>query len=260
MKKKLAMSVIALAVSAMAGSAFAADESTVQKAVATFPAKTVTVQNDGMQVPMQPVINLEQMAKEKGIPVDELLKQLEKEGKFMKAALTLAVPATEADSDKAPVAVKMVKLADATANSAALPAISLEENLALASTAVTLPAPVQPADIRQETREIITLKDSTWLRVGVPYYEQNTVAGTYYVSTRLNNDLVHTYITIMVSIGIITLCGWAIGLRPVAFAYAAASPIGAGSGANLFRQLRASPARLHPGQRSRDQPARLPVR
>ncbi|MGG1658972.1 HAMP domain-containing sensor histidine kinase [Brevibacillus sp. NRS-1366] len=75
---------------------------------------------------------------------------------------------------------------------------------------VLLPAPVQPADNKKETREIITLKDATWLRVGVPYYEQNAVAGTYYVSTRLNNDLVHTYITIMVSIGIITLCGWGI--------------------------------------------------
>ncbi|MBU8713449.1 HAMP domain-containing protein [Brevibacillus parabrevis] len=80
----------------------------------------------------------------------------------------------------------------------------------LTKTTITLPAPVLPADSKKETREIITTKDATWLRVGVPYYEQNAVAGTYYVSTRLNNDLVHTYITIMVSIGIITLCGWAI--------------------------------------------------
>lgn len=78
------------------------------------------------------------------------------------------------------------------------------------SVTVLLPAPVQPAESKKETREILTLKDATWLRVGVPYYEQNAVAGMYYVSTRLNNDLVHTYITIMVSIGIITLCGWAI--------------------------------------------------
>lgn len=74
----------------------------------------------------------------------------------------------------------------------------------------SLPTPIQPANKKEETREIITTKDATWLRVGVPYYEQNAVAGTYYVSTRLNNDLVHTYITIMISIGIITLCGWGI--------------------------------------------------
>lgn len=78
------------------------------------------------------------------------------------------------------------------------------------ATKVVLPTPITPANKKMETREIIATNDATWLRVGVPYYEQNEVAGTYYVSTRLNNDLVHTYITIMVSIGIITLCGWGI--------------------------------------------------
>ncbi|MFD2088562.1 sensor histidine kinase [Brevibacillus brevis] len=79
-----------------------------------------------------------------------------------------------------------------------------------AATITQLPTPIQPVDNTKETREVISAGEATWLRVGVPYYEHNGVAGTYYVSTPLNNDLVHTYITIMVSIGIITLCGWAI--------------------------------------------------
>lgn len=78
------------------------------------------------------------------------------------------------------------------------------------ATFAQLPAPAQPMDKTKEIREVVATKGATWLRVGVPYYEHNAVAGTYYVSTPLNNDLVHTYITIMVSIGIITLCGWAI--------------------------------------------------
>ncbi|TKI58361.1 HAMP domain-containing histidine kinase [Brevibacillus antibioticus] len=78
------------------------------------------------------------------------------------------------------------------------------------ATVAQLPTPAQPVDKTKEIREVVATKGATWLRVGVPYYEHNAVAGTYYVSTPLNNDLVHTYITIMVSIGIITLCGWAI--------------------------------------------------
>ncbi|MED4907335.1 HAMP domain-containing sensor histidine kinase [Brevibacillus centrosporus] len=74
----------------------------------------------------------------------------------------------------------------------------------------TLPAPVTPAPNPKETREVLTTQDGTWLRVGVPYYQQQAVGGVYYVSTRLNTDLVQTYIVIMCSIGVITLCGWAI--------------------------------------------------
>ncbi|WP_301170260.1 HAMP domain-containing sensor histidine kinase [Brevibacillus nitrificans] len=74
----------------------------------------------------------------------------------------------------------------------------------------TLPAPVTPDPNPKETREVLTTQDGTWLRVGVPYYQQQAVSGVYYVSTKLNTDLVQTYIVIMVSIGVITLCGWAI--------------------------------------------------
>ncbi|NQF13517.1 HAMP domain-containing histidine kinase [Brevibacillus sp. HB1.3] len=83
-------------------------------------------------------------------------------------------------------------------------------NQTTTTTVAQLPTPAQPVDRTKEIREVVATKGATWLRVGVPYYEHNAVAGTYYVSTPLNNDLVHTYITIMVSIGIITLCGWAI--------------------------------------------------
>ncbi|MDF2682153.1 MAG: two-component sensor histidine kinase [Brevibacillus sp.] len=74
----------------------------------------------------------------------------------------------------------------------------------------TLPNPAAPANDQKESREVIDTKDGTWLRVGVPYYQQQSVGGVYYVSTRLNTDQVQTYIMIMVSIGVITLCGWAI--------------------------------------------------
>ncbi|QRG70840.1 HAMP domain-containing histidine kinase [Brevibacillus choshinensis] len=74
----------------------------------------------------------------------------------------------------------------------------------------TLPAPAPPADSQKETREVIDTKDGTWLRVGVPYNQQHSAGGVYYVSTRLNTDQVQTYIMIMISIGVITLCGWAI--------------------------------------------------
>lgn len=79
------------------------------------------------------------------------------------------------------------------------------------ATFIPLPPPSEPVDQTKETREVIMdTNETAWLRVGVPFYEQDAVAGTYYVSAPLNNDLVNTYITIMVSIGIITLCGWAI--------------------------------------------------
>ncbi|WGV59838.1 hypothetical protein QIH01_01510 [Brevibacillus brevis] len=85
MKKKMAMTVMALAVSAMAGSAFAANE----------PAKTTgssaplkMVNTDGTDALLKPIFSLEEMAKEKGISVEELIEQLEKEGKLTKATAT----------------------------------------------------------------------------------------------------------------------------------------------------------------------------
>ncbi|MED1916550.1 hypothetical protein P4V64_14640 [Bacillus thuringiensis] len=86
MKKKMAMTVMALAVSAMAGSAFAANES-AKTTGSSAPLKMVT--KDGTDALNKPIFNLEQMAKEKGITVEELIKQLEKEGKLTKGAATI---------------------------------------------------------------------------------------------------------------------------------------------------------------------------
>ncbi len=51
------------------------------------------------------------------------------------------------------------------------------------ATIAQLPTPAHPVDKTKEIREVVATKGATWLRVGVPYYEHNTVAGTYYVST-----------------------------------------------------------------------------
>ncbi|PSJ94692.1 hypothetical protein [Brevibacillus fortis] len=83
MKKKMAMTVMALAVSAMTGSAFAANEP-AKTTGSSAPLKMVTTDNTNAL--SKPIISLEQMAKEKGITVEELIKQLEKEGKLMKGA------------------------------------------------------------------------------------------------------------------------------------------------------------------------------
>ncbi|MDR4997648.1 hypothetical protein [Brevibacillus parabrevis] len=125
MKKKLAMSVMALAVSAMAGSAFAADHSTAaQQAQATFPTKVITLQNDGSQVMMQQVIDLNQLAKEKGITVEELIKQFEKEGQITKATPTkVAVK----EMKNLTANLKIVETGDATQAVATTVALDLNE-------------------------------------------------------------------------------------------------------------------------------------
>ncbi|MCM3143490.1 hypothetical protein [Brevibacillus sp. MER 51] len=81
MKKKMAMTVMALAVSAMAGSAFAASEP-AKTSGSSAPLKMVNT--DGTNALFKPIISLEELAKEKGITVEELIKQLEKEGKLTK--------------------------------------------------------------------------------------------------------------------------------------------------------------------------------
>jgi len=78
MKKKIAMTVMALAVSAMAGSAFAAENVPMKKV-------EMPVQMNMVTLTAAPAISLEQMAKDKGITVNELIAQLEKEGKLTKA-------------------------------------------------------------------------------------------------------------------------------------------------------------------------------
>ncbi|UED75341.1 hypothetical protein [Brevibacillus sp. DP1.3A] len=86
MKKKMAMAVMALAVSAMAGSAFAASEpAKTKEAIFTKDGDLTTsfslIPFDAYSINSK-MISLEEMAKEKGISVEELIEQLEKEGKF----------------------------------------------------------------------------------------------------------------------------------------------------------------------------------
>ncbi|MED4780160.1 hypothetical protein [Brevibacillus choshinensis] len=92
MKKRMAMTVMALAVSAMAGSAFAADEPTKTAPQNTIKAQLVT----------KPAISLEQMAKEKGITVEELIAQLKKEGKLKvsEAMATFSIQSLDGSNPK----------------------------------------------------------------------------------------------------------------------------------------------------------------
>ena len=69
MKKKLTITTLVLGLSIVAGSAYAASNNDMWETTKSS----------------EPV-NLEEMAKEKGITVDELIAQLEKEGKLTKAA------------------------------------------------------------------------------------------------------------------------------------------------------------------------------
>jgi hypothetical protein len=89
MKKKMSMAVMALAVSAMAGSAFAASE-TAKTTSVSAPLKMVNT--NGTKTLVKPIISLEQMAKEKGISVEELIEQMKEEGTITKAT-TISVPA-----------------------------------------------------------------------------------------------------------------------------------------------------------------------
>lgn len=82
MKKKMTMAVMALAVSAMAGSAFAASEPAKTPGT-VVPLQVVNI--DGAQTMAKPAINLVELAKEKGISVEELIELMKKEGKIKEA-------------------------------------------------------------------------------------------------------------------------------------------------------------------------------
>ncbi|MED4751603.1 hypothetical protein [Brevibacillus choshinensis] len=102
MKKRMAMTVMALAVSAMAGSAFAADEPTKTAPQNTIKAQLVT----------KPAISLEQMAKEKGITVEELIANLKKDGQIA-TAITPSTASFPTDQDaKTSSMMKVINLED----------------------------------------------------------------------------------------------------------------------------------------------------
>ncbi|WP_442600618.1 hypothetical protein [Paenibacillus sp. KN14-4R] len=113
MKKKLTIAALVLAVSAVGGSAFAASDSKVGeviKASIVSEASSSVGQINAEESPAVEItesaltssteaVSLEQMAKEKGITVEELIEQLEKEGKLLKATpVTDSVEAEKATS------------------------------------------------------------------------------------------------------------------------------------------------------------------
>lgn len=131
MKKKMAMTVMTLAVSAMAGSAFAANE----------PAKTTgssaplkMVNTDGTEALLKPIISLEQMAKEKGISVEDLIEQLKEEGTLAMIASTTTINPEEVAKEKGISVEELIKqlekegtIATSEAASFTHPSISLEQ-------------------------------------------------------------------------------------------------------------------------------------
>ncbi|MDM5248429.1 MULTISPECIES: hypothetical protein [unclassified Lysinibacillus] len=88
MKKKLTITTLVLAFSVVAGSAYAASNN--DKIENTQASETTSATKSS-----EPV-NLEEMAKEKGITVEELIAQLEKEGKLTEASeITSATKSSE---------------------------------------------------------------------------------------------------------------------------------------------------------------------
>ncbi|MDR7315130.1 hypothetical protein [Brevibacillus nitrificans] len=110
--KNMAMAVMALAVSAMAGSAFAAE----------VPSKPVNSTNTMQaQLVTMPALSLEQMAKEKGIFVEELIAQLKKSGELKNLAPLQTVkikPIDGSEVKEGTLALKTISLkaADAKGN------------------------------------------------------------------------------------------------------------------------------------------------
>ncbi|MFE1627207.1 hypothetical protein ACFLFF_10710 [Brevibacillus reuszeri] len=123
MKKKIAMSVMALAISAMAGSAFAAEKAPAAKVEGTAQMKMENLTTAA------PAINLEQMAKEKGITVEELIAQLEKEGKIVKALSLVDAKIDPANGENNVPMTAIFNISDEQGNASfsLTKAISLEE-------------------------------------------------------------------------------------------------------------------------------------
>lgn len=124
--KNMAMAVMALAVSAMAGSAFAAE----------VPSKPVNSTNTvKAQLVTMPALSLEQLAKEKGISVEELIAQLKKDGELKNLAPLQTVnikpiDASEGKEGKLVMKAIPLKAADAKGNeneTAMLKIINLED-------------------------------------------------------------------------------------------------------------------------------------
>lgn len=60
-------------------------------------------------------------------------------------------------------------------------------------------------------REQVNTQSEKWLRVGVPFYKNNQISGTLYMTAKYNEDrLSQMYGLIVLTIGLISICGWAV--------------------------------------------------
>lgn len=63
----------------------------------------------------------------------------------------------------------------------------------------------------EKIREKVNTPSGKWLRVGVPFYKNNQIAGTLYMTAQYNEGhLPQIYGLIVVAFGLISLCGWAV--------------------------------------------------
>ncbi|MGE7021614.1 hypothetical protein [Solibacillus cecembensis] len=89
MKRKLTITSVILGLSVVAGSAYAASNTNSEEAGKTILASSIeTISKEEAAKLGIDITDYEQMAKEKGITVEKLFEQLEKEGKMTKAVQT----------------------------------------------------------------------------------------------------------------------------------------------------------------------------
>ncbi len=63
----------------------------------------------------------------------------------------------------------------------------------------------------KKIREQVETQSGKWLRVGVPFYKNNLISGTLYMTAQLNEGrLPQIYGLIVLAFGLISLCGWAV--------------------------------------------------
>lgn len=63
----------------------------------------------------------------------------------------------------------------------------------------------------EKIREQLETASGKWLRVGVPFYKNNQISGSLYMTAQYNDGrLPQIYGLILLTIGLISLCGWAV--------------------------------------------------
>lgn len=109
MKKKLTITSVILGLSVVAGSAYAASNTDMLEAAkSNFASSTETISKE-KAMKSGDYIDLEQMAKEKGMTVEKLIAQLEKEGKLTKAAqMTEAINVEQMAKEKGITVEKLI--------------------------------------------------------------------------------------------------------------------------------------------------------